>query len=517
MQRRIAACAAAVLAALTALAGLWSTANAQADEYRFEAVSSEVPPGQGVRIAVRLLDPDGQPVSASSVTITSSRLDMGPDGMATMEAPLTPIETDEPGVLAFNTELVMAGRWALTIEAEVEGVPEPVKGTVVYTAAEQEADAAPAANAAGEREILYYRNPMGLPDVSPVPKKDSMGMDYIPVYADELSGEPGTVRINTAKVQRAGVRTAPVQTMDLARKVRGAGMVAADESRLAAVTAKFSGFIERLHIRTTGETVGVGEPLLSVWVEDEELIRKMIDLAAMARTGAPAEQEKRNLRIFDVPEADIERIASGDASLRTITFNAPVAGTVLEKPAMDGMRFDAGDTLFHVADLSTVWVIADIPEQDLALVRPGQTARLSLPSMPGNTLEGVVDFIYPELDTEARSGRARIVVPNADGRLRLGMFVHADIDAPVGEGPALAVPASAVIDDGERQVVFVAKGDGVFEPRDIVAGPRAGSFIAVRDGLAAGEVVVSEGVFLIDAESNLQAALSAFTPDPGTR
>ena len=156
-------------------------------------------------------------------------------------------------------------------------------------------------------------------------------------------------------------------------------------------------------------------------------------------------------------------------------------------------------------------MIAEVAEQDLACVRPGEAARLSLPAMPGETIEGVVDFIYPELDTATRSGRVRIVVPNADGRLKLGLFAHAMIEAPVSDAALPAIPASAVVDDGERQIAFVAKGDGVFEPRDLELGVRAGGFVEVRGGLSVGESIVVDGVFLIDAESNLQSALAAFT------
>ena len=202
------------------------------------------------------------------------------------------------------------------------------------------------------------------------------------------------------------------------------------------------------------------------------------------------------------------------ASAPVVTFEAPLGGTVLEKPSLDGMRFAAGDTLFRIADLSALWVVAEIAEQDLALVRAGQTAQLSMPAMPGDTREAIVDFVYPDIDRTTRSGRVRLVVPNADGRLKLGHFVRVDIGAPVGEGPALVVPVASIIDDGARQIAFVARGDGLFEPRDVRLGARAGADVEIREGLAAGEEIVTSGIFLIDAESNLQTALSAFTAEP---
>jgi Cu(I)/Ag(I) efflux system membrane fusion protein len=508
------ASAIAVLVAVAAAAGIWSVTGAQSQAYKFDTVSDEISVGEGVRIEVRLLDPSGKPVPAGVIDIVSTRLDMGPDGMAMMDTPLTPVPVDSADVMAFETKIVMAGRWALTIEVEVDGVPAPVKGVVIYTAVEKKADATPAAPAAGDRKIRYYRNPMGLPDISPVPKKDSMGMDYIPVYEDELAGTAGTVRVSVEKMQRAGVRTVAVERRDLVRSIRGAGTVMADEARVTLVTARFDGFVERLDVRTTGGTVTAGEPLLRAWIESDELLRKQADyLSALSRGGRDVGRAAQNLRLFGISDATIAEMARTRVPARVVTFEAPQAGTILDKPALDGMRFAAGDTLFRIADLSSLWVMAEIAEQDLALVRPGQTAQLSMPAMPGETRAAIVDFVYPDIDRTTRSGRVRLVVPNADGRLKIGHFVRVEIGAPVGEGPALAVPAASVIDDGARQIVFVARDDGLFEPRDVRLGARAGADVEIREGLAAGEEIVTSGIFLIDAESNLQTALSAFTTE----
>lgn len=511
MSHKIAAPAVTIFVTALALLGLWFAASAQAPSYRFEPVSSEISVGKAVRIAVRLVGGDGQPVSTASATLTSTRLDMGPDGMAMMAAPLKSIDTDEPGVFMFETDIVMAGRWALTVKATLHDAGEAVRGEVIYTAAEKQSNAAPGS---GERRILYYRNPMGLPDVSPVPKKDWMGMDYIPVYEDEMSGPPGTVRVSVEKVQRAGVRTAQVEQHPLIHTVRGSGIITADESRLTVITAKFDGFVNRLDVRTTGEAVRADQPLLTVWIESADLLRRMIDLATVRpETGPQAETAARNLRLFDVPESVISEIKRTRSTLRTMEFVAPSNGTVLEKPAIDGMRFSAGDVLFRIADLSHVWVVVDVAEQELPFLQVGQAAYLSLPSQPGRILEGQVAFIYPELNAATRSIRVRIIVPNPDRRLKLGLFAHAEIKAQVGDEPVLAIPSSAIIDDGSRRVAFVTKGDGLFEPRDITLGTRAGSLVEVLEGLSLGERVVVNGTFLIDAESNLQAALTAFTAE----
>ncbi|SLN66011.1 efflux RND transporter periplasmic adaptor subunit [Oceanibacterium hippocampi] len=511
MSRKVAVPAVTILVTALVLLGNWIAASAQAPSFRFEPISSEISVGKAVPIAVRLVGADGQPVSTASATLTSTRLDMGPDGMAMMEAHLTPIDTDEPGVFAFTADIVMAGRWALTVEATLRDAGRAVRGEVIFTAAEKQSNAEPES---GQRRILYYRNPMGLPDVSPVPKKDWMGMDYIPVYEEEMSGPPGTVRVSVEKVQRAGVRTSSVEHHRLIRTVRGSGIIAVDESRLTVITAKFDGFVNRLDVRTTGEAVRAGQPLLTAWIESSHLLRRMSDLAtARPNTGPDAETAARNLRLFDVPESVITEIKRTRSTVRAMEFVAPSDGTVLEKPAIDGMRFSAGDELFRIADLSRVWVVVDVAEQELPFLQVGQAAYLALPSQPGRTLEGQVAFIYPELNAATRSVRVRILIPNPDGRLKLGLFVHAEIRAQVSDEPVLAIASSAVVDDGSRRVAFVARGDGLFEPRDITLGARAGSLVEVIEGLSAGEQVVVNGTFLIDAESNLQTALTAFTAE----
>lgn len=522
MLRRLTAGAAFVLAALLTLAGFWTSTQAQPQTYRFEAVSADIATGPSVRVEVQLLDPDGQPVPTELIAVTSTRLDMGPDGMAAMDTPLKAGISDKNDVLAFEAEIPMAGGWALTIEAKIKGVEAPVKGVVVYKASQKKAEiVTPAAPAAGERRVVYYRNPMGLADVSPVPKKDSMGMDYIPVYEDEASAPAGTVRVSLDKVQRAGVRTTPVRKYMLIRNIRGAGTIMPDESRIAVVAPRFDGFVEHLAARTTGEVVEAGAPLVTVWIEgdtnagedSDDLLRMQADyLSALGRGGPDVERAAHNLSQFGVPQSFIDELARTRKPVRAVTLNAPLSGTILEKPALDGMRFETGDMLFKIADLSTVWIMAEVAEQDVGAVQVGQLAHLTLPAMPGEPLEGKVAFVYPDLDPSTRSGKARIAVPNADGRLKIGLFADVEIAAPIGDKPVLTIPVDAVIDDGRRQVAFVAKGEGLFEPRYLVLGPRGESGIEVKSGLAEGENIVVAGTFLIDAESNLRAALAAFAP-----
>lgn len=514
MRSRSSALVSGTLNAFCALALLLPLALAGAeaagpDETGWQAVQSEVPVGKGTRIEVRLVGAE----TAGEVTVVESRLDMAPDGMATMVAALTPVPASVPSGLAFEADLVMAGRWVLTITASVAGMEGPVAGTVIFTAVERQA--APPAGAApdGERKILYYRNPMGLPDVSPVPKDDWMGMAYIPVYEDEAHDRPGTVRISQEKVQRAGVRTEAATRRELTRTVRAVGTVAVDEARRAAVAAKFAGFIEELFVKVTGAEVRVGAPLMRVWIESPEILQKQADYLLAMRGGDPVEigLAEANLRQFGITGAPIAELARSGRPVRSIVMSAPISGTVMGKPAVAGIRFEPGHVHYEIADLSTLWVLAEVAERDLPLIRVGQAARVTLLAGAEAPLEARVIFISPELNMTGRTGTVRLELPNPDRRLTVGLYAEVEIAAGDDARPAVAVPEAAVIDSGRRRVAFVARGEGVFEPRDLTLGRRGDGFVEVLDGLADGEQVVVGGNFLIDAESNLRAALAAFT------
>jgi Cu(I)/Ag(I) efflux system membrane fusion protein len=484
---------------------------AESPKPHWEAVQADVSTGKSVRLEVRLAGVKAPP-AASDITVTSKRLDMGPDGMESMTAPLKQVAATTPGVVAFETDIPMAGRWALTITAKVDGQPEPVSGTVVFTVSEKRTDATPAAPAAGERRIVYYRNPMGLPDTSPVPKKDSMGMDYIPVYEDEVSGPAGAIRLTPEKIQRAGVRTALVSRQPLVRTVRGAGTVTADERRLAVLNAKFDGFVEKLFVSLTGVEVHKGDPLVRVWIDSQEILQKQADfLAALKSGGRDVERAAANLRLFGIPDEVIAGLRRTGTPVRSIVLTAATAGTVMEKPAVVGMRFEQGSILFRIADLSTVWVMARVAERDLPALRIGQQASITLNADSSRKIEGRIALIYPELDMSTRTAMVHIEVPNPEGKLKVGQYADVAIEAALTEGPVVAIPDSAVLDSGTRQVAFVAKDGGVFEPRDVVLGLRGGGLVEVREGLSEGERIVVSGNFLIDAESNLRAALATFT------
>jgi membrane fusion protein, copper/silver efflux system len=360
-----------------------------------------------------------------------------------------------------------------------------------------------AAAESSSRKILYYRNPMGLPDTSPVPKKDWMGMDYIPVYEGEEQDDGKTVKVSLDKVQRSGVRTETVEQRVVVRPVRAVGAATHDETRLTVVAMRSDGYIEELFVNKTGQHVRAGEPLFRVYSPD--IVSAQVNL----RLGGGGGGEQR-LRNFGVPESHIREVLAGKNPM-SLVWPAPVTGDVIQKNVINGQRVRAGDELFRIADHTHLWVIADVAEADLPHVQRGTAASLTFRAYPMQTVEGEVTFIYPELKTETRTARVRIEVPNPDGRLKIDMYADVVFHSGKGEEPGVAVPTSAVIDSGTRQVVLVSKGDGRFEPRPVKLGRRGDGYIEVTEGVAVGEEVVTSATFLIDAESNLKAALQAFT------
>jgi Cu(I)/Ag(I) efflux system membrane fusion protein len=379
----------------------------------------------------------------------------------------------------------------------------------------------PAAPAGGARKILYYRNPMGLPDTSPVPKKDWMGMDYIPVYEGEEQDDGKTVKVSLDKIQRSGVRTETVEARVIVRPVRGVGTVMHDESRLTIVTMRSDGFVEDLFVSRTGQHVHAGEPLFRVYSPDIQ--RAQIDLLVAMGTnqrgsGIASADANRNLdgalqrlRNLAVPESRIREIREKGSNPRTLDWPSPATGDVIEKKIINGQRVQAGQELYRIADHAHLWVIADVAEADLPMVKVGTRASVTVRAYAAEPIQGEVTFIYPELRMETRTARVRIEIPNPDGRLKVEMYADVVFQAGAGDEPCIAVPVSAVIDSGTRQVVLVAKGEGRFEPRAVKLGRRGDGYVEVLDGIGKGEEVVTAATFLIDAESNLKTALQAFT------
>ncbi len=391
-----------------------------------------------------------------------------------------------------------------------------------YVAVRAPAESKPAEG----KKVLYYRNPMGLADTSPVPKKDSMGMDYIPVYADEGAEEPGTIKISLDRVQRLGVRTVKVARQAMSETVLLSGTVTADERKLGVVALKFPANVVKLHVAATGEKVRKGQPLFDI--QSPFLLKEELDLALALKARDMAESQggvvassnarsmmaaRQRLRLYEVPDTEIERLVRTAAPSGAVTWRAPQNGVVIDKPIVAGMQAEPGATLYRLADLSNVWVIAEAPENALAVARSGATARIMLNAFPGKTFEGTVTFVYPEVSMTTRTAKVRIELANPDGLLVPGMFASVEVASPPA-APVLAVPDSALIDSGARQVVLIARGDGRFQPRAVTAGRRANGVIEITAGLNGDEEVVTSATFLIDAESNLRAALQTFTAEP---
>ena len=375
-----------------------------------------------------------------------------------------------------------------------------------------------------ENRILYYRNPMGLPDTSPVPKKDPMGMDYIPVYeGGEPEADGSVVKINPDKVQKLGVRTETVELRELTRTVQAVATIQANERQLHTVSPRFEGWIQQLHVNTTGQLVRRGEPLLDVYSPDLVTAQQEYLIAwkgVQSVKGASPEVEAgmrtlvdsalQRLRNWDISETELQRLQQEGKVRQSLTLRAQAGGVVLEKRAVAGMRFMPGEMLFQIADLSSVWLLADVFEQDLGLVRQGQSVKIRVDAYPDQAFTGKVTFIYPTLVPETRTARVRIELPNPAGLLKPAMYARVEIASGRDRGKVLAVPDSAILDTGTRQLVLVQRGEGAFEPRAVKLGRRTDGYFEVLDGIRAGESVVVSANFLIDAESNLKAALSSF-------
>ncbi|MGW1423903.1 efflux RND transporter periplasmic adaptor subunit [Bradyrhizobium manausense] len=374
------------------------------------------------------------------------------------------------------------------------------------------ARAKPQQQAGSPRKILYYRNPMGLPDTSPVPKKDSMGMDYIPVYEGDDTDD-GTVRLSPGKIQRTGVKSEPVKRRAIRVLVKAPGTIQLDERRVSVIAMRAESFVQKVADVTTGARVKAGQPLMEIYssavasAAAEYLATITSKVVGGVETyGRGSRQRLVNL---DVPEPVIAEMEKTRVAPVTISWSTPRDGIVLERNAIEGMRANPGDVLFRIADTSVVWALVDVAERDLGTVAVGQSVAVRARSFPGRTFTGKIAIVYPQVNRDTRTVRVRIELANADAMLLPDMYVDAEIDT-ADAALVLTVPDSSVLDTGSRQAVLVDKGDGRFEPREVKLGRRGGGYIEVREGLADGEAVVTSANFLIDAESNLKAALKGF-------
>ncbi len=405
---------------------------------------------------------------------------------------------------------------------------EPVHATPPTLPAAESArttDHGPRATAGG-RAVLYYRNPMNPKVTSPVPMKDEMGMDYVPVLADEAAPASGgvagmaAVEITSDGIRLSGVQTAPAVVERVARSARTVGTVTADETRIRHVHTKIAGWVEKLFVNFTGQLVRKGQPILSIYSQEllasqQEFLRARETAAKFAaselpevRTGGEEllRSAEQRLRLFDVPEDFIEELKRSGQPKRAVTLLAPVSGFVTVKEIFEGQQIEPGMELFAITDLSRVWIEADVYEYEARSVHIGQEGKVTLPYDPSRQLTGRVSFIYPTLNPESRTLRVRLEFANPDFALKPAMF--ANVELPLDATAGVVIPDSAVIDTGERQLVFVSLGGGRFEPREVKLGVRSSGKAQVLSGVAPGDQVVTRANFLLDSESQLRAAVA---------
>ena len=375
----------------------------------------------------------------------------------------------------------------------------------------------------GEREILFYRNPMDPTITSPVPRKDNMGMDYVPVYADEAQSaatDGAVVTINPAVQQNMNVITERVTRRDISHRIRTVGYLDYDQEKMVSVTTKFPGFIEKTYVNYIGQPVRKGEPLFEIYAP--ELVQTEQELLSALRYAtslgaAPEETRQRaealleaarlRLSYWDVSDEQVRRLEETGEVFRTLQVTAPGGGVVMKRmPGLEGMAVRPGMELLHIADLSDLWLTVEIFEDQLPWLDVGSTATITMTYFPGETFHGRVRYIEPEVAQKTRTIQLTLEVPNRGSRLRVGMYATVVFE-PVAAKDAIAVPSEAVLRTGERNVVIVALGDGRFAPREVRLGPQGEGFVQILEGLSDGEEIVTSAQFLIDSESNLREAI----------
>ncbi len=375
-----------------------------------------------------------------------------------------------------------------------------------------------------ERKPLFYRHPMNPEVTSPVPAKDEMGMDYVPVYAEEdaAPGPAGTVRIDPVMVQNIGVRTAIAERRTLSHNIRALGRVDYDEERLSRLHPKVDGWIEKLFISRTGDPVKKGTILVGIYSpqlvsSQEEYLLALENLRLQEEMGANrrariaaqalVDSSRRRLEFLDVPEHQLKELEETGVVKKSLHIHSPFAGIVLKVGAREGQYVTARTELFFIADLSKVWVYVDVYEYELPWVRVGDKASMKVTGVPGRTFKGTVSYIYPYLEKKTRTAKVRLEFDNPDLALKPNMFTNVTIHS--GQRlDAVVIPEEAVIRSGIQDRVFVALGGGKFEPREVTRGVATDGLVQILEGVKVGEKVVASGQFLIDSESSLREAVA---------
>lgn len=402
----------------------------------------------------------------------------------------------------------------------------PICGMKLVEVKQREPPVGAPSNPPAQRKVKFYRSPMDPKQTSPTPRKDEMGMDYIPVYEDEAKADGekqvqglATVRIDPARQQLIGLRTATVTRGSIAGSWRTVGRVQVDPTRVRKTNVKVDGYIERMYVDFVGRAVRKGEPLFSLYspsvlATENEYLLALQTRDALAKSGALADDgaalvasARRKLELWDVPAKEIERLEQSRYPSRTFTIPSPIAGVVTAQNVVEGARINPGDTPYEITDLSVVWVMADAYETDLSQVRVGMQASFILSAYPNQPFKGKVAFIDPILDPKSRTAKVHMHFVNPAHVLMPGMFGEVKLEEKVRD--ALRVPSDALVHSGAKDVVFLSLGDGKFEPREVRLGTKSGDQIEVVDGLVEGQQVVTRANFLVDSESQLKSSLSA--------
>ena len=365
------------------------------------------------------------------------------------------------------------------------------------------------ARSSGKGKIRYYRNPMGLPDTSPIPKKDSMGMDYIPVYENEDAGGGSAVVVPSETVQTLGVKIANAEEVAFGRTIRTFGAVADNARLLTEITSRVDGWIDELVITAVGDEVRKGDLIFRL--RSPDLIAAKRDYVTALNSGSAnwAASSATRLKSLGVQDQTIAEIKSGRTVDELTPFYAERDGIVSMLNVRKGAFIKSGDQIATIADYGEVWVIASIAEQDLPLIAPGAPAAVKFPNAPAASRTATVDYVYPTVDPKTRTGKARLVLDNPDLALRPGAY--ADVSFEFGSQPRLAVPSEAILRDLNGAHVIMAMGEGRFMPMTVKTGLVAGGMTEIVEGLEPGDAIVVSGQFLIDSESNLKESLGKLT------
>ena len=371
------------------------------------------------------------------------------------------------------------------------------------------------------REILYYRNPMNAEITSPEPAKDSMGMDYVPVYADSASstGPAGTVRIDPVTVHNIGVRTARAERRTLANVVYALGRIGYDEQRITRLHPRTQGWINEMYVETTGEMISADHMLLSVYSPQlvstqQEYLLALRNLETLQSSSFPdvrqgaqglVDTALERLRLLDVPEHQLAELTSTREASEFLHIHSPAAGTIISVGVREGQYVTPQTELYTVADLTRVWVLVDIFEDEVPWVRVGDAASMTIAAAPGVVFEGRLTYIYPYAEGQTRTVKARLEFDNPDFVLKPEMFADVSISASPQQN-VIAIPSEAIVRSGLNERVFVVREPGRFEPRDITVGVSSEGWTEIRSGIDAGEEIVASAQFLIDSESNLREA-----------